>query len=157
MLKFEYEIKSSLSESSQVEHLYWISQIEGDFRVLIDGRPCLVCRDELLLAITIVMKRWLRLLEDEPFLEFSYYSMNYDIESVLKFSPTNNDIWIIESEWENKLRPVSRDSLLTAVVNFVKKIEADLSNSPIDLSAEYQEHVEDFLRDNKGLRVRSVS
>ena len=149
MLEISYVITSEIPDNPRVEHLYWLGQIEGDLKLEINGQTCLVSEAELLLAVAVIMRRWLRILENAPLAEFYYRSMELEEEPVLRFvSIPGTDRWELESVLENKLRPVPREALLKGVQDFLNDLESELSNNhPVDLESEYQEHVEDYLRE----------
>lgn len=148
MIKFRYVLTRTAADTVSLGHLYWMIQIEGDLEIVIDGRVCLICEAELLLAFAIILRRWLRLLKHDPKAEFCYISMDRVEEPILKFtSVAGSDKWNLESALENQLEPVLLEDILQATNEFLASLEAELSDHPVDLGAEYQEHIDDFLRE----------
>ena len=154
MLKFTYE-KSPPHTMRNVEHMCWQLRIEGDLTLSIDGEPRLFCPSELLLSFALCLKRWLRMLEVDEFVDFYYVSMECQQEPIVSFSPIGRTgKWNLESVWENQLEPVSRAALLDGVYDYLQTLHRDLSqNCAVDLDAEYNENVDEYLRDSYRMRA----
>lgn len=147
MLKFTYEITDFPTKNPHSWHLCWL--IEGHLTVWFSGESCLLCPDERVYEVAIVMRRWLRRLELNPITEFYYASVGYAEEPILRFVPIEGEnLWRMESSWENQLpESVTREVLLQGVREYLQALETDLvENYSVDLATEYKEYVDDFLR-----------